>query len=74
MSTVFGVAGLFYGDEGKGATVDFLVRETGAQLVVRYGGGPQAAHHVVRPEDGVWHCFAQFGYLIRQREICSWKT
>src|SRR5687768_9519877 len=54
------VTGLGYGDEGKGATVDALVRRVGIELVVRHGGGPQAAHHVVR-DDGIVHCFAQFG-------------
>lgn len=54
------VAGLGFGDEGKGATVDALVRSTGAKLVVRYNGGAQAAHHVVGPT-GFSHCFAQFG-------------
>lgn len=59
-SSVFAIVGLFYGDEGKGTTVDFLTREYKAELVVRYNGGPQAAHHVVI-ENGTWHCFAQFG-------------
>ena len=54
------MAGLVFGDEGKGTTVDALVRKHKAKLVVRFGGGPQAAHHVVLP-DGRWHCFAQFG-------------
>ncbi len=54
------VVGLGYGDEGKGATVDALVRRLGLTLVVRFNGGPQAAHHVVRA-DGACHCFAQFG-------------
>jgi adenylosuccinate synthase len=39
---------------------DALVRETGASLVVRYNGGPQAAHHVTT-DDGRVHCFSQFG-------------
>lgn len=54
------VQGLGFGDEGKGATVDFLAREFAADLVVRYCGGPQAAHNVVLP-DGRRHVFAQFG-------------
>ena len=54
------VAGLGFGDEGKGSVVDFLSRAAGARAVVRYNGGPQAAHHVVL-DDGRWHCFAQFG-------------
>ncbi len=56
--TVYVVVGLGYGDEGKGAVVDFLTRTHGAGLVVRYNGGPQAAHHVVDPE-GRTHCFSQ---------------
>ena len=52
--------GLGFGDEGKGATVDRLVRGTGVDLVVRFNGGPQAAHHVVGP-GGQRHAFAQFG-------------
>lgn len=54
------VGGLSYGDEGKGTTVESLVNTFEAELVIRFGGGPQAAHHIVQ-EDGKWHCFAQFG-------------
>src|SRR5579859_3464997 len=54
------VAGMAYGDEAKGATVDFLCRDLGAGLVVRYNGGHQAAHNVVTPE-GLHHTFSQFG-------------
>lgn len=54
------ICGLGYGDEGKGSIVDYLTRSLGATLVVRYNGGPQAAHHVVT-DDGVTHCFSQFG-------------
>lgn len=57
---VFLVAGLAFGDEGKGATVDFLTRHHDAKLIVRYNGGPQAAHNVVT-EDGRHHTFCQFG-------------
>lgn len=60
MKQAYLVAGLGYGDEGKGATVDYLVRQKNAQLVVRYNGGPQAAHNVVTSE-GLSHTFAQFG-------------
>jgi adenylosuccinate synthase len=52
--------GLGFGDEGKGATVDLLTRELGAELVVRYSGGAQAGHNVQLP-DGRRHTFAQFG-------------
>lgn len=54
------VAGMAYGDEAKGATVDFLCRDLGAGLVVRYNGGHQASHNVVTPE-GFHHTFSQFG-------------
>ena len=60
MKKAFIVAGLAFGDEGKGKMVDFLVRHHNAGLVVRYNGGPQAAHNVVTPE-GVHHTFSQFG-------------
>lgn len=56
----FLVVGLGFGDEGKGTTVDHLVRTTGAELVIRFNGGAQAGHNVVLPE-GRHHTFAQFG-------------
>jgi adenylosuccinate synthase len=52
--------GLGFGDEGKGATVDFLARRFEADLVVRYCGGSQAGHNVALP-DGRRHTFSQFG-------------
>jgi adenylosuccinate synthase len=61
VSTVYIVAGLLYGDEGKGTTVEYLVKKTNAELVVRYNGGPQAAHHVVLEDRKTSHCFSQFG-------------
>lgn len=54
------VAGMGFGDEGKGATVDALCREYNVDTIVRYNGGGQAAHNVVTPE-GIHHTFAQFG-------------
>ncbi len=54
------VQGLGFGDEGKGATVDFLTRHLAADLVVRFCGGSQAAHNVQLPE-GPRHTFSQFG-------------
>lgn len=54
------VAGLGFGDEGKGSIVDSLVRTTGARWVVRYNGGHQAAHNVVTP-GGAHHTFSQWG-------------
>ena len=52
----FVIAGLGYGDEGKGTTVDWLARRyaptlrTSRTTVVRYNGGAQAAHNVVLPD------------------------
>jgi adenylosuccinate synthase len=53
------VADLGFGDAGKGTVVDWLC-ERGARAVVRFNGGAQAAHNVVRP-DRRWHTFSQFG-------------
>lgn len=54
------VAGLGFGDEGKGTTIDFLARRMSAHTVVRYNGGAQAAHNVITG-GGRHHTFAQFG-------------
>jgi adenylosuccinate synthase len=54
------VVDLGYGDSGKGAVTDFLVRDRSADTVVRFNGGAQAGHNVVTP-DGRHHTFAQFG-------------
>src|SRR5690349_18733653 len=55
------VVGLGLGDEGKGTMIDALARRgSRPATVVRFNGGPQAAHHVVLP-DGRFHCFSQFG-------------
>ena len=41
--------------------VDWLARtEPGPPLIVRWNGGPQAAHHVVTDDERT-HCFAQLG-------------
>ena len=53
------VVGLGFGDEAKGATVDFLCSQGDVAGVVRFNGGAQAAHHVV--VDGRHHTFRQFG-------------
>ena len=52
--------GLGFGDEGKGATVDFLARKLRAEVVVRYCGGAQAGHNV-ELASGARHTFSQFG-------------
>jgi len=54
------IVDLAYGDCGKGTIADFLTRQTGAHTIVRFNGGPQAAHHVVT-SDGRQHAFSQFG-------------
>lgn len=59
-SGVWLVAGLGFGDEGKGSVVDYLARDCGARTIVRYNGGAQAGHRVVTP-DGREHVFSQFG-------------
>ena len=40
------VIGAQWGDEGKGKIVDFLAH--GADVVVRYSGGANAGHTIVR--------------------------
>lgn len=54
------IADLGFGDSGKGSMTDYLVRHTGARLVVRYNGGAQAGHTVVTA-DGREHTFSQLG-------------
>jgi adenylosuccinate synthase len=54
------VAGLGFGDEGKGSTCDAIVRRTNASLVIRYNGGAQAGHNVT-DDLGHSHTFSQFG-------------
>lgn len=54
------VVGLGFGDEGKGTIVDYLTSISEYDWVVRFSGGPQAAHNVVTA-DGTHHTFAQFG-------------
>ena len=54
------VVDLGFGDAGKGLITDYLVRRLGARCVVRFNGGPQAAHNVVL-DDGRHHTFAQLG-------------
>lgn len=61
------VLGIGYGDEGKGMAVAHEVARALAfgqkPLVVRFNGGPQAAHNVrVQTEDGILHhTHSQFG-------------
>jgi adenylosuccinate synthase len=59
MTDTWIVVDLGFGDAGKGSVTDFLVRDLGAELVVRFNGGAQAGHNVVTP-DGRHHTFSQF--------------
>ena len=54
------VTGLGFGDCGKGACTDWLVRRHRAHTVVRFNGGAQAGHNVVIP-DGRHHTYSQLG-------------
>jgi adenylosuccinate synthase len=54
------VVDLGFGDAGKGAVVSALCQERKVRAVVRFNGGPQAAHNVVTAS-GRHHTFAQFG-------------
>jgi adenylosuccinate synthase len=53
------VIGLGFGDEGKGRTVDHLCSIAEDPIVIRFSGGQQAGHTVVR--DGIRHVFSNFG-------------
>lgn len=54
------ITDLAFGDSGKGSLTDYLCDTRGYGLVVRYSGGAQAGHRVVRA-DGREHVFRQFG-------------
>jgi len=54
------VIGLGFGDEGKGTITDALVRKHNSKLVVRFNGGPQAAHNVLT-DSNIHHTFSSFG-------------
>ncbi|MCQ2218277.1 MAG: adenylosuccinate synthetase [Paludibacteraceae bacterium] len=61
------VIGSLFGDEGKGVAVQWLCKKSLAEghrpLVVRFTGGPQAAHTVCTELNGTeqTHVFASFG-------------
>lgn len=58
------VLGTLFGDEGKGVTVQWRVREAlnrgERPCVVRFSGGPQSAHNIVS-ETGIKHTCSSFG-------------
>lgn len=53
------VLGLGFGDEGKGLVTAHLASKDDKSLVVRFSGGHQAGHTVIR--NGFRHVFSQFG-------------
>lgn len=53
------VIGAGFGDEGKGRVVDYLCEKSPNPIVVRFSGGHQAGHHVIR--GSVDHVFSNFG-------------
>lgn len=53
------VVGLGFGDEGKGVVTASLVRDAYKPMVIRFNGGHQAGHTVVK--DGHRHVFSSFG-------------
>lgn len=58
------VLGTFFGDEGKGSTVQWLCSKAIAHnekaLVIRYSGGPQAGHRII-DSSGREHVCSSFG-------------
>ncbi|TFH07297.1 MAG: adenylosuccinate synthase [Candidatus Thorarchaeota archaeon] len=57
------VIGANFGDEGKGLVTDFLSTATARPIVVRFNGGAQAGHTVVKQTgmDTFRHVFHHFG-------------
>lgn len=55
------VIGANYGDEGKGATVNWLTKTLGAGLVIRFNGGHQAGHTVELAGGKGRHVFHLYG-------------
>lgn len=53
------VLGLAYGDEGKGVMTSNLAKSMSNSLVIRFSGGHQAGHTVIK--DDYRHVFSSFG-------------
>ena len=57
------VLGTFFGDEGKGSTVQYLCKQEldsgNFPLVIRYSGGPQAGHRIIH--NNIEHVCSSFG-------------
>lgn len=67
------VIDLGFGDGGKGRVVDYLCSKTDYPMVIRYCGGDQAGHHVVRP-DGTSHVFSHFGSGTFEGAATYWSS
>jgi adenylosuccinate synthase len=59
MKTAQIVLGLQFGDEGKGRTVDYLSTTYPKSIVVRFSGGQNCGHTVIK--DGIKHVFSNYG-------------
>lgn len=65
------VIGLGFGDEGKGMVTDYLCSKSINPLVIRFSGGHQAGHTVVR--DGKRHVFSNFGSGTLSGAVTYWS-
>jgi len=65
------VLGALFGDEGKGAMVNFLARDANNPLIIRFNGGHQVGHQVVN--DGTRHVFSNFGSGTLQGAPTYWS-
>jgi len=65
------IIGLGYGDEGKGLVTSYLCSQKPNPIVVRFSGGHQAGHTVVR--DGKRHVFSSFGAGTLQHVPTVWS-
>jgi adenylosuccinate synthase len=66
------VLGTLFGDEGKGAFVNFLAKQAQKPLIIRFNGGHQVGHTVVL-EDGTRHVFSNFGSGTLQGAPTFWS-
>lgn len=66
------VIGMGYGDEGKGLVTDWRCGLNDRVINVRYSGGHQAGHRVVR--DDVAHVFSNFGSGTLAGATTYWKA
>jgi adenylosuccinate synthase len=60
MDKVSIILGLQFGDEGKGATVSYLAKQSPKSLIIRFNGGHQVGHTVVFSDEHR-HIFSNFG-------------